>query len=228
MRNLHMTTRIAAMGDVLESEKEAITRKHGVGRAIDARESTAFLGETIAIIRHKPKSTYGPLICKTYNTLAMPGSAILTAIADLTTLATLVISGEEEGRSLVVSTPTAYFSLALCDDTALRGSSRLQGNKRPFQVSRELDIPRTAILTSCRDGLWPRRGVGGLEQQWTGPASGLPMYQAVLVRGKACCGPKRWYLFVLLVVLAGIAAISVPSSSGNLQQLTWFPALGSQ
>ena len=47
-----------AQGEISKFEKEAITRRHGVGRTIYEREVMAFLGETIAIIRHQPRSFY--------------------------------------------------------------------------------------------------------------------------------------------------------------------------
>ena len=81
-----------------------------MGLAIDGREVTSFLGETLVIIRHQPRSLYGPLIRKAYDALAMPGPVVSTAVADLTTLATLAISKEKEGRSPFIGAPTAYFS----------------------------------------------------------------------------------------------------------------------
>ena len=114
-----------AQGDISESENEVITRRYGVGHAINAREVTTFLGEIIAIIRHQPRLLYGPMIRKAHKTLAMPGQVVSRAIANLTTLATLVISEEEEGRGPFIGASTAYFFLGLRDDTTLQGSSRL-------------------------------------------------------------------------------------------------------
>ena len=76
-------------------------------------------------MKHQFRSSYGPLIRKAYNALPMTAQVLSAMVADLTSLATLAISEEEEGRSKFNGAPTTSFFLSPRDDTIIRGSSQL-------------------------------------------------------------------------------------------------------
>ena len=113
-----------AKGENSEIEKKTITRSHGVGCANKGDDGIPWGSHCNQ--KHQLRSFYGPLNRKAYNALAMTAQVLSAMVADLTSLAPLAISEEEEGRSQFNGAPTTSFFLSQHDDTILQGSNRFE------------------------------------------------------------------------------------------------------
>ena len=91
---------------------------------------------------------------------------------------------------MFVSAPIAYFSMALCDDVALRRTSQHQKWARPSLVSQARDLDGKTNLFPCWDGLQSRRKGGGLGLR-ASPASCLPVHQVMLAWRQVLLQPEE-------------------------------------